>query len=78
MSRFLTAVTIVAAAAISLNGCKCAQKEAQMDSSPRMKKTCRWLFLDRSKNHSRRWCDMRICGNRSKTRRFYARQRDSA
>jgi predicted RNA-binding Zn ribbon-like protein len=37
--------------------------------------TCRWLFLDRSKNHSRRWCDMRICGNRSKSRRFHARQR---
>jgi predicted RNA-binding Zn ribbon-like protein len=37
--------------------------------------TCRWLFLDRSKNHSRRWCDMRICGNRSKARRFHARRR---
>ena len=36
MSRFLTTVTIMAAA-ISLNGCKRAQKEAQMDSSPRMK-----------------------------------------
>lgn len=35
--------------------------------------TCRWLFLDRSKNHSRRWCDMRVCGNRSKAKRFYAR-----
>ena len=39
MSRFLTTVTIVAAAAVSLNGCKRAQKEAQMDSSPRMKQT---------------------------------------
>jgi len=35
--------------------------------------SCRWLFLDRSKNHSRRWCDMRICGNRSKVQRFRAR-----
>jgi predicted RNA-binding Zn ribbon-like protein len=35
--------------------------------------TCRWLFLDRSKNHSRRWCDMKVCGNRSKAQRFYAR-----
>jgi predicted RNA-binding Zn ribbon-like protein len=33
---------------------------------------CRWLFLDTSKNHSRRWCDMRICGNRMKARRFKA------
>jgi len=36
--------------------------------------TCRWLFVDRSKNHSRRWCDMRVCGNRIKARKFYRRQ----
>lgn len=30
---------------------------------------CGWLFLDSSKNHSRRWCDMRDCGNRAKVRR---------
>ena len=35
---------------------------------------CGWLFVDRSRNHSRRWCDMRYCGNRAKARRFYARQ----
>ncbi len=35
--------------------------------------TCRWLFLDSSKNHRRRWCDMRICGNRMKARRFQAK-----
>jgi predicted RNA-binding Zn ribbon-like protein len=34
---------------------------------------CRWLFLDTSKNHSRRWCDMTICGNRMKARRFHDR-----
>ncbi len=37
--------------------------------------TCRWLFLDMSRNHSRRWCDMRICGNRAKAQRFYSRAR---
>jgi predicted RNA-binding Zn ribbon-like protein len=31
--------------------------------------TCTWLFYDSSKNHSRRWCDMRDCGNRAKVRR---------
>jgi len=36
--------------------------------------TCRWLFLDNSKNHTRRWCDMKICGNRMKARRFNARR----
>ena len=35
--------------------------------------TCGWLFLDTSKNASRRWCDMRVCGNRAKARRHYAR-----
>jgi predicted RNA-binding Zn ribbon-like protein len=34
---------------------------------------CAWLFLDHSKNKSRRWCDMTVCGNRSKARRHYAR-----
>jgi len=31
--------------------------------------TCAWLFLDRSRNASRRWCDMTVCGNRAKARR---------
>jgi predicted RNA-binding Zn ribbon-like protein len=35
--------------------------------------TCRWLFLDTSKNHTRRWCNMKVCGNRMKARRFQAR-----
>ena len=39
------------------------------------KPDCRWLFLDTSKNHSRRWCDMKICGNRMKARRYKAQHR---
>lgn len=35
--------------------------------------TCRWLFLDTSRNHTRRWCDMKVCGNRMKARRFQER-----
>jgi predicted RNA-binding Zn ribbon-like protein len=35
--------------------------------------TCRWLFLDTSKNRTRRWCDMKVCGNRMKARRYHAR-----
>jgi predicted RNA-binding Zn ribbon-like protein len=38
-------------------------------------KTCEWFFLDSSRNHQRRWCDMTRCGNRAKVQRFYARQR---
>lgn len=39
--------------------------------------TCSWLFLDTSRNHSRRWCDMKGCGNRAKARRHYARVKAS-
>jgi predicted RNA-binding Zn ribbon-like protein len=34
---------------------------------------CGWLFLDLSKNRSRRWCSIRDCGNRAKQRRLQAR-----
>jgi predicted RNA-binding Zn ribbon-like protein len=39
---------------------------------------CGWLFLDTTKNRSRRWCDMRDCGNRAKARRHYERKREQA
>ena len=39
---------------------------------------CGWLFLDQTRNHSRRWCDMAVCGNKHKARRHYARVRGQA
>lgn len=36
---------------------------------------CGWLFIDTSKNKSRRWCDMNDCGNKAKARRFNERSR---
>lgn len=38
---------------------------------------CTWLFLDTSKNGSRRWCDMKECGNRMKARRYRTRHSDA-
>jgi predicted RNA-binding Zn ribbon-like protein len=35
--------------------------------------TCGWVFWDVSKNRSRRWCSMRVCGNRAKARRHAVR-----
>jgi predicted RNA-binding Zn ribbon-like protein len=35
---------------------------------------CGWLFLDTSRNRTRRWCDMKDCGNRAKVRRFRRRE----
>jgi len=37
--------------------------------------TCQWYFLDTSKNHHRRWCSMKQCGNRAKVRKFYAKKK---
>ncbi len=35
---------------------------------------CGWLFFDTTKNKSRRWCEMEVCGNRAKQRRFHRRK----
>ena len=58
-----------------------AQSAESLLTSPTMdhvrmcgSETCRWLFYDTSKNHSRRWCDMKLCGNRMKARRFQKRR----
>lgn len=36
---------------------------------------CTWFFIDESRNHSRRWCEMSACGNRMKARRHYQRSK---
>ncbi|GAA3164262.1 CGNR zinc finger domain-containing protein [Planomonospora alba] len=45
---------------------------------PRLKvcteSTCQWAFVDSSKNRSRSWCSMKVCGNRTKTRAYRARR----
>ena len=33
---------------------------------------CGWIFYDRSRNSSSRWCAMSVCGNRTKTKRHRA------
>jgi predicted RNA-binding Zn ribbon-like protein len=38
-------------------------------------RNCSWVFFDSSKAGGRRWCDMAVCGNAAKSRRFYARSR---
>lgn len=37
---------------------------------------CGWLFLDRTRSHTRRWCSSGDCGNRERARRHYTRHRD--
>ncbi len=50
---------------------------ATFNESERLKicPNCQWLFLDRSRNRSRTWCDMTVCGNRAKANRHYRRQK---
>ncbi|MBN1439415.1 MAG: CGNR zinc finger domain-containing protein [Anaerolineales bacterium] len=36
---------------------------------------CGWLFYDRTRNGSRKWCTMKICGNRAKAHRHYQKTR---
>ena len=55
---------------------------AMLDGSwPRLKccrnHHCRWSFYDYSKNRSASWCSMQLCGNRTKTRAYRARNRVS-
>ncbi len=59
-----------------------ARSAAELLTSPELARVrecpgagCDWLFVDTSKNHSRRWCTMESCGNRAKARRHYARRR---
>jgi predicted RNA-binding Zn ribbon-like protein len=37
---------------------------------------CGWLFYDLTKNNSRRWCEMSVCGNRAKVRAIRARKQN--
>ncbi|HEX2212955.1 MAG TPA: CGNR zinc finger domain-containing protein [Mycobacterium sp.] len=39
---------------------------------------CKWLFVDRSRNQTRQWCEMGMCGNRAKVARFKRRQQPTA
>lgn len=39
------------------------------------RETCRWAFYDQSKNRSRSWCAMSVCGNRVKAQTYRERQR---
>jgi predicted RNA-binding Zn ribbon-like protein len=36
---------------------------------------CGWIFLDKTKNGKRRWCNMHVCGNNNKASRFYYKQK---
>ncbi len=58
-----------------------ARSAAELLTSPRLDRVkvcagegCGWVYLDKSRNRSRRWCDSRDCGNRERVRRHLARK----
>lgn len=66
-------------------GWEFARSAGRVLTSPRLARIracaaadCGWLFEDETRNRSRRWCDMRTCGNRAKVRRFRQRDRRSS
>ncbi|GAB2642040.1 CGNR zinc finger domain-containing protein [Kribbella swartbergensis] len=50
----------------------------QLRSCPIEEGGCGWLFLDRSRNGSRRWCSMEDCGTRAKIRKLSERRRSAS
>lgn len=59
-----------------------ARSAAELLTSPELGRVkvcagegCGWMFLDESRNGSRRWCDSRDCGNRERVRRHLLRKR---
>ncbi|AYY15577.1 CGNR zinc finger domain-containing protein [Actinobacteria bacterium YIM 96077] len=65
VSRFLAEV-LGATVLASISG---EWRRLKLCSAPE----CEVVYYDGSKNRSKRWCSMRICGNRSKTRSYYRR-----
>jgi predicted RNA-binding Zn ribbon-like protein len=54
-------------------------EELLLSNKPKRVKQCKecgWLFYDSTRNLSRRWCDMQICGNKAKARRHYKRVKE--
>jgi predicted RNA-binding Zn ribbon-like protein len=54
------------------------QRLQSLGAWPRLKACtdddCQWAFYDTTRNHSRTWCSMDVCGNRQKTRRYRRRK----
>ena len=76
--RFVSGSIAFEPAHSGLGGVLAAVAHAMADGSwERLKAcrsdTCRWAFIDNARNHSRQWCDMKVCGNRAKARAFRER-----
>ena len=64
----LTSETVVGAIAAAAATLSIARRWDRIKICPA--DDCRWAFYDASRNHSRQWCSMQVCGNRAKVRKF--------
>jgi predicted RNA-binding Zn ribbon-like protein len=71
-NRFDSMLWPVVDAAVTLLTSDAAKRVRACEGS-----TCLWLFIDKSRQRNRRWCDMSTCGNRAKARRHYRRRAGS-
>jgi predicted RNA-binding Zn ribbon-like protein len=76
--RFVSGSVTFEPGGVGVGGVLAAAARAMADGSwERLKAcrsdTCRWAFIDSARNHSRQWCDMKVCGNRAKARTFRER-----
>jgi predicted RNA-binding Zn ribbon-like protein len=67
LSRILAPIALAAAELLT------SERLSQVRQCP----NCGWLFVDTSRNHSRRWCSMDFCGSQVKSRRQYERRKNS-
>jgi len=63
--------TVIARVALSAHHMLSREKPSQL----RQCEICTWLFIDRTKNQTRRFCRQDACGNKSRAERFYSRKR---
>lgn len=65
----------LAALLVAVDDCRVAGEWSRLKICPA--DDCRWAFYDASRNRTRVWCAMGVCGNRTKTRAYRARHRET-
>ena len=66
-ARRIDAAAALSALALAME----SRNSPRMSARIKLCANCGWLILDKSRNQSRTWCDMAVCGNREKAKRHY-------
>lgn len=60
---------------IAISGLELATSKRNTRVKRCLDPNCAWVFVDETRNNSRRWCSMEDCGNRAKVNAHYARRK---